>query len=370
MPDEHSGSGRHSWVADGVAGVTIWRTATKLTLFVVGSLLLTLIVSNTVTRPLGHSTYTYRALFTDASGLRPGNDVDIAGVRVGKVTGERLSGDTVYPDGKSYPGAAVITFEVERSQRFTTGARAVIRYEDLLGARFLSLEQAEPSGTAMADGGVFYPDHTAPALSLTALFNGFKPLFSALRPDQANELAADIVAQFQGQGGSITALLGNLGKLTTNLAQRDDVIGQVIDNLDTVLGSVADHNGDLAALINQLQSLTHGLAADRHQIAGALAGIDDVARSLGSLVGKGKPVLHHDIGDLLLVATTLVRNQKVLAAAVRALPIGAAAFSRSLGYGTWLNGYVCSVTVKSGKLIVPLRVGGKVVHSAVCQGAP
>ena len=60
----------------------------------------------------------------------------------------------------------------------------------------------------------------------------------------------------------------------------------------------------------------------------------------------------------------------MLAAAVRALPIGAAAFSRSLGYGTWLNGYVCSVTVKSGKLIVPLRVGGKVVHSAVCQGAP
>jgi phospholipid/cholesterol/gamma-HCH transport system substrate-binding protein len=350
--------------------VSIWRTSVKLAAFVVVSLLLTLIVSNTVTRPLGRSTYSYRALFTDASGLRPGDDVDIAGVRVGRVTGERLSGDTVYPDGKAYPADAVVTFEVDRSQRFTTGARAVIRYEDLLGARFLSLEQPDPSGQSMNDGGVFYPDHTAPALSLTALFNGFKPLFAALNPTQANQLAADVVAQFQGEGGSITALLGNIATLTTNLSRRDDVIGQVIDNLDTVLASVADHNGDLASLINQLASLTHGLAADRHQIADALSGIDDVARSVGSLVGKGEPILHHDIRDLFLVAGTLVHNQKILAAALKALPIGAAAFTRSLGYGTWLNGYVCSVAVQSGKLIVPITVNGKTVHSAVCQGAP
>src|ERR1700753_176245 len=121
--------------------------AVKLALFVAVSLLLTLIVSNTVTRPLGHSTYTYQAIFADASGLRPGDDVDISGVRVGKVTGERLSGETRYADGKSYPDDAVGACEVERSQRFTPNARAVIRYEDLLGARFLSLEQPTSSDT-------------------------------------------------------------------------------------------------------------------------------------------------------------------------------------------------------------------------------
>jgi phospholipid/cholesterol/gamma-HCH transport system substrate-binding protein len=350
--------------------MSIWRNATKLAIFVAASLLLTLIVSNTVTRPLGQATYTYRALFTDASGLRPGDDVDIAGVRVGKVTGEKLSAGAVYADGKSYPDDALVTFEVERSQRFTTGAHAVIRYEDLLGARFLSLEQTSPTTTTMADDGVFYPDHTAPALSLTALFDGFKPLFSALSPTQANQLAADIVADFQGEGGSITALLGNIAKLTGNLSKRDDLIGQVIDNLDVVLRSVADHDGDLSSLITQLASLTNGLAADRHQIAGALSGIDAVARSVGSLVGKGEPILHHDIGDLFLVAGTLVHNEKILAAAVQALPIGAAAFSRSLGYGTWLNGYVCSVAINTGKLAVPVRIDGQVMHSAVCRTMP
>ncbi|HVW79515.1 MAG TPA: MCE family protein [Mycobacteriales bacterium] len=332
--------------------------AIKLALFVAVSLVLTLIVANTVTRPLGHSTYTYHALFTDASGLRPGDDVDIAGVRVGKVTGERLSGDD-----------ALVTFEVERSQRFTTNARAVIRYEDLLGARFLSLEQGRPGGATMAPNAVFDLQHTTPALSLTALFDGFKPLFSALTPAQANQLAADIVADFQGEGGSITALLGNVAKLTTNLGQRDAVIGQVVSNLDVVLSEVADHDGDLAALIEQLESLTHGLSSDRHQIAGALHGIDAVAASIAGLVDRGEPVLHHDIGDLFLVAGTLVRNEKILAQAVQALPLGAAAFTRSLGYGTWLNGYVCSVAIRSGALVVPVRVNGRVVHSAVCRTA-
>jgi phospholipid/cholesterol/gamma-HCH transport system substrate-binding protein len=215
--------------------------------------------------------------------------------------------------------------------------------------------------------GVFYPDHTAPALSLTMLFNGFKPLFNALSPQQANQLAADVVAQFQGEGGSITALLGNVAALTGNLSNRDALIGDVIDNLNVVLGSVADHSGDLATLIQQLEGLTKGLSSDRHQIAASLDGIDQVAASVSNLLHQGEPVLHHDISDLYLVAGTLVNNEKTLAAAVQALPKGAAAFTRSLGYGTWLAGYICSVALRSGKLVVPVTVGATTLHSAVCR---
>jgi len=343
----------------------------KLGLFMVFSLALTLVVANTVTRPLGKSTYTYRALFSDASGLRAGESVEIAGVRVGKVTGLRLSGDTVYPNGESYPDAAVVTFEVDRAQRFTTGARAVIRYEDLLGARFLALEQAESTTEQMpTKDGVFYPDRTQPALSLTALFDGFSPLFDALTPQQANRLAADVVAAFQGSGASITALFDNIAKLTGNLSRRDALIADVVDNLDVVLSSVADHDGDLKTLIDDLSELTSGLSRDRHRIGAALSGVDQVAASLTDLLSKGEPVLHHDIADLFLVAGTLVKNQKLLAKAVEALPGGAAAFTRSLGYGTWLDGYVCADAVQTGELIVPVVINGKTWHSAVCRSAP
>lgn len=350
--------------------MSVWRPGIKLAIFVLVSLFATLIVANTVTRPLGQSTYTYRALFTDASGLRVGDEVDISGVRVGKVTGEHLAGSTVFPNGERYPNDALVTFVVERSQAkyFTTDARAEIRYEDLLGARFLSVAQAAAGPTPLpTSNAVFYPDHTAPALSLTALFNGFKPLFNALTPSQANQLAADVVADFQGEGGSITTLLGNVARLTGNLSQRDALIGQVIDNLDVVLSNVADHDNALATLIQQLEGLTNGLSADRGQISSSLNGLDAVAASVSNLVQQGEPVLHHDIGDLYLVAGTLVRNQRTLAAAVKALPRGAAAFTRSLGYGSWLNGYICSVAIENGKLTIPVTVGGKTLHSAVCR---
>jgi phospholipid/cholesterol/gamma-HCH transport system substrate-binding protein len=354
--------------------MSVMRSGIKLALFIVISLLLTLIVSNTVTRPLNHKTFTYHGLFTDASGLRPGDDVDIAGVRVGKVTGEKLSDASEVINGKSYPNLALVTFEVERSQSLPPTVHAVIRYEDLLGARFLSLVRPGPTAQVQSaraptlkPDATILPTDTTPALSLTALFNGFKPLFNALSPQEANQLAGEVIADFQGEGGSVTALLTNVAKVTQNLSNRDGLIGSVIDNLDSVLSTVATHHNDLATLITQLQSLTSGLSADRKQIGGALSGLDDVARSVSGLVKQADPSLHHDIGDLFLVAGTLVRNQKKLQAAVKALPTGAAAFSRSLGYGSWLNGYVCGLALKTGALAVPVTVGGTTRHSAACQ---
>jgi phospholipid/cholesterol/gamma-HCH transport system substrate-binding protein len=289
---------------------------------------------------------------------------------VGTVTGERLAGKTVFPDGHTYPNLALVSFVVDRSQAryLTTTGVAAIRYEDLLGARVLSIEKGAPGGTKMpVGGGVFYPGQTKQALSLTDLFNGFKPLFNALTPAQANQLAADVVADFQGEGGSITALLTNVARLTQNFSQRDALIGRVIDNLDVVLGDVADHNGDLATLIQRLAALTNGLSADRGRIAASLNGLDAVASSVSNLVKQGEPALHHDIRDLFLVAGTLVRDQHTLDLALKALPRGAAAFTRSLGYGSWLNGYICALTLQNGKLTIPVNVGGKTLHSAVCR---
>lgn len=338
--------------------MSVLRAGIKLGLFVVVSVAVTLIVSNTVTRPLNASTYTYHATFPDASGLKPGDEVDIAGVRVGKVTGERLRGTEAY-----------VTFEVVRSQPLTTAVHPVIRYADLLGARFLSLVQ-QPSNLAAAEPlrpGATLQNGT-PALSLTVLFNGFKPLFSALSPSAANQLAADVVAAFQGEGGSIVSLLHNVGTLTKHLSDRDALIGSVIDNLNSVLGTVSSHRQDLAVLIEQLKSLTSGLSADRNQIANALGGVDAVARSVAGLVKQANPAFHHDIGALYQVSTTLVANEHRLGRIVHVLPDVASLFTRGLGYGSWLNAYVCGATVNAGS--APIRVvipGVHQTHSVVCR---
>src|SRR3546814_20306036 len=66
--------------------------------------------------------------------------------------------------------------------------------------------------------------NTEPALDLTTLFNGFKPLFTALDPDQVNELSMNLVQVLQGEGGTVASLLENTASLTGTMAGRDDLI--------------------------------------------------------------------------------------------------------------------------------------------------
>ncbi len=123
----------------------------------------------------------------------------IAGVEVGKVkTITITSNDTV----------AVVEFTADDSVVLTQGTRAVIRYDDLIGGRYLALEEGA--------GGVnrlnARPHHSAatapqPALDLDALIGGFRPLFRALDPDQVNALTGQLIAAFQGQGATISSFL-------------------------------------------------------------------------------------------------------------------------------------------------------------------
>ena len=97
----------------------------------------------------------------------------------------------------------------------------------------------------LAEDATIPTDRTFPALDLTVLFNGFKPLFAALTPADINKLSFEIVKIFQGEGDNIEGLLGNTASITQTLASRDKVIGELIDNLNDVLGTVASRDKEL-----------------------------------------------------------------------------------------------------------------------------
>src|SRR5205807_7105151 len=127
-----------------------------------------------------------------------------------------------------------------------------IKYRNLVGQRYIALDAAPGSPGAMlpADG-VIPLDRTKPALDLTALFNGFKPLFQALSPDDVNKLSYEIIQVLQGEGGTMDSLLAHTASLTTAIASKDKVIGQVIDNLTAVLGTISQRGPELPNLIDQ-----------------------------------------------------------------------------------------------------------------------
>jgi phospholipid/cholesterol/gamma-HCH transport system substrate-binding protein len=347
--------------------VSVRKPLSMLIAFAVCSVLITTLVVLTITNPRFQPQATYRAEFGDISGIRVGDIVRVSGVEVGKVTDE-------VNDGYN----AQITFQVDRDVSVTDTTRAVIRYQNVIGQRFLALVRGDTAGSPLADNTLIPMSRTAPALDLTVLFNGFKPLFAALTPDQVNQLAGSLVQVLQGEGGTLQTLLDQTAQFTANLADRDTVIGRVLENLPGVAGTVASHDAQLGQLIDQLAKLTSTLAADRNAVGDSLTQIDALAAALNGLVEGSRPAIDHDIAGLRTLTDSLVANQDKLDTVVRRLPIGLSAFDRALSYGNWANIYLCALTLQTtgqpsaGPLPLPVTipngpVGNQGVHSRACS---
>lgn len=173
---------------------------------------------------------TYYADFTNVSNLRKGTIVRIAGVEVGKVGDIAINSDATVR----------VAFSADKSVVLTEGSRAVIRYDNLFGDRYLALEEGTGGLTTLLPGQTIPLTRTEPALDLDAVIGGFKPLFRALDPEQVNTLSAQLIEAFAGQGPAIGSFLDHAAAVTNALADRDLLIGQVIDNLNAVLGSLGD----------------------------------------------------------------------------------------------------------------------------------
>lgn len=332
------------------------RALVKFAVFAVIGAVLTVTVYNTISRPLSGSTRTYAAAFTNASGLQSGDDVRIAGVRVGSVQDVAVDGDH-----------ARVTFSVLRTHRVTVDTHVAIRYADLLGARYVALTDDHPHAPLQDQHATIPERRTSPALDLTALFNGFKPLLQALSPRDVNTLTAEIVAVLQGEGATVTSLLDHLGHLTGNLADRDAILDRVVVNLNDIAETVATHHADLATTVDTLHTLAAGLARDRAQIGNALAGTDQLASSLAGLLPQARPALHSDLASLLQVTATLADSHATLDTVVQRLPVLEAALMRVGDYGSWANTYVCDLVVALSGGGQPIQLGGTGPHSEVCR---
>ncbi|WP_433289852.1 MCE family protein [Pseudonocardia sp. CA-142604] len=287
--------------------------------------------------PGEHTAYTAR--FTDASGLLPGDDVRIAGVVVGTVDDIRIVDRRV----------AEVAFSVSRDQRLPASVTGAILYKNLIGQRFLSLALgAGPTGDTLPPGGTIPVERTRPPLNLTTLFNGFKPLFAALDPQQVNQLSFEIIQVLQGQGGTVQSLLASTSSLTNTLADRDEVIGQVIDNLNAVLDTVNARDQQLSELISSLQALVSGLAEDRKPIGDAIVSIGKLTKVTSGFVEEGRPALRQDIASLGDLAGNLNDQAPKLEQTLLNLPGKLETVSRAGSYGSWFQFYLCGLTGSVG----------------------
>lgn len=315
-------------------GTTI-RAGVWLTTFVLVSALSVFVIATTI-RPLGQSGETsYRAEFSNASRLKSGDQVRVAGVAVGSVASVEVTPRST----------AMVTFQVDHDLPLTTGTHATIRYLNLIGDRYLSLTRG--GGPELGPNGFIPLADTQPALDLNALFDGFRPLFAALSPGDVNKLANEIVATLQGEGGTITSLLQNTAVLTSTIANKDAVIGQVVTNLNNVLATFDSHQAGMQQLISQLDRFVGGLAGDRTAILDSIDHINQLTSITSALLRTARPDLHNDITELGRAASRLSApaNLTLLAKVLSTTPGKLQRIIRSGAYGSWFNFYVCDIRV-------------------------
>ena len=272
-----------------------------------------------------------------------GDDIRIAGVKVGTVKKVEVVDET----------RALVSFTVDDSTDLTEATHASVRYRNLVGQRYISLSQEAGETDVLGDGETIPIDRTSPALDLTVLFNGFKPLFQALSPDDINKLSYEIVQVFQGEGGTLESLLGHTASITQTLADRDAVIGDLIDNLDFVLQHVADRDDQLSSLITNFRSLITGLKDDREAILGSLDGISELTVETADLIQGIRAPFVEDIKQLRRFAATTDKNKAELDRALQVLPIKLNKVGRTAIYGSWFNFYLCEF---HGRVKLPANI--------------
>ena len=289
----------------------------------------------------------YHAVFSNISGLKSGNFVRIAGVEVGKV------GDlTLHRDG-----TVTIDFTADKGVRLSEGTKAVVRYENLIGDRYLALEAGPGPPRRLPPGATIPLVRTSPALDIDALIGGFRPLFRALDPDQVNALSGQLLQIFQGQGGTLASVLAQTSMLTSTLAGRGELIGELITNLNTVLHTFATRDHEFSDGLDKLSQLMDGLAQRKTDISTGLAYINAAAGSIADLLVQARQPIKDVVRETDRMSGQVLSDRDYVDGLLKSLPDVYQVLSRQGLTGDYFGFYFCEVLLKlNGKGGNPIYV--------------
>ncbi|MEI8408469.1 MULTISPECIES: MCE family protein [unclassified Kribbella] len=313
----------------------------RLAIFVVVTTVATALLAVTIGNISFNSTTKYKAVFTDAVGLNKGDDIRIAGVKVGQVDKIALYQDTL----------AMVTFSVDSGQVLDASTHATLRYRNLVGNRYIALTDGVGGGERLKKNGVIPKERTAPALDLSVLFNGFKPLFTALTPADVNQFAFEVIKVLQGEGGTIESLLAKTASLTTTLADADQVIGDLITNLTSTLQIVSQRQQNFSQLLVNLQQFITGLSQDINPLLNSLGSINSLNNKTAGLLQQTRVPVKADLARLRTVATTLDDTQAIWVKTLQNMPEKLNTMTRTASYGSWFNFYLCNF---DGNVTLPI----------------
>lgn len=325
-------------------GIRFRSVYVKVVVFFIVSAILLLLLANTMADEVGGDTYAYQARFNEVSGLRPGDDVRVAGVQVGKVTSVEVDPST--------RNTALVGFTLRTDQPLRSNAMLVMRYQNLLGQRYLSLVQPKEHGPVMAENSVVPLDRTSDGFDLTELLNGFRPLFDVLKPADVNKLTESVIKVLQGEGGTVASLLDQTAQLTNVLADRDQLFGAVFDNLTPVLVDLAGQGDELRDTISALSEFMAGLADERKTFGKTISDISKVVDTTDEFLGEIREPLATDVDKTRAVLRMYAAEAPRFGDSIDSFSGLMDSLARVFSYRNALTSYFCALDLDFGAFAI------------------
>ncbi|KJK52945.1 ABC transporter substrate-binding protein [Lentzea aerocolonigenes] len=278
----------------------------------------------------------YAADFSEAAGLVPGNEVRVAGVKVGKVTKVKLNGDRVR-----------VTFKVKDAW---VGDRttAMIRIKTLLGQKFLSLD---PQGQQpLSPGDPIPKERTLAPYDVNEAFNGLATTVGQIDTKQLADSFTVLSDTFKNSPEHVRGALDGLSALSKTISSRDEQLAKLLDNTRKLTKTLADRNEEFEKLLSDGNLLLGEIRKRREAISALLTGTRDLSRELSGLVQDNQNQLKPALEQLGKVTTILQRNQDNLDRSLTLLAPFYRVFANTLGNGRWFDTYICGLLPPSVNL--------------------
>jgi len=273
---------------------------------------------------------TYYASFSDSSGLKPNDEVRIAGVRVGKVGTVELDGDHVR-----------VSFKVKTDSPFGTETGAEIKVKTLLGSMFLALQ---PAGSGQLKEGSTIPEaRTRSAYDVVEAFSGLAERAEAIDLPQLTESLNTLADATKDTPEELKSTLQGLSALSANVAARDAQLNTLLGNLRKVSGVLADRDQDIVSLMKDSDVLLRAVVARRAAVHELLVSTSKLSTELTALVVQSRADLTPALSNLKSVVAVLRKNQNNLDNSLRLMAPFYRVFTNVLGTGPWFDTWISNL---------------------------
>lgn len=269
----------------------------------------------------------YTAAFTEAGGLKPEDEVRIAGVRVGKVESVELDGDHVK-----------VTFRVKTDSEFGAETGAAIKVKTVLGAMYLALE---PAGSGQLKESDEIPvERTSSPFDVVEAFSGLAETAEAIDTDQLAAGLTTLADLTRNTPEEFRDALDGVSALSANIAAKNDRINTLLTNLDRVTTVLSDRDEDIIDLMEDSDVLFQALVSRRDAVHNLLVATSTLSTELTALVRDTREDLKPALTQLESVVAVLTKNEENIDSSLRLMAPFYRVFTNTLGTGPWFDTYI------------------------------